>query len=84
MRALLDTHTFLWFAWNDAKLSDLAAGVIEDPNNEIFLSWASIWEIAIKVRLGKLDLGQPFDHFIPDQMQANGILLLPFNLPVLN
>lgn len=80
MRALLDTHCFLWFAWEDARLSDRAAGVIEDPDNEVYLSWAAVWEIAPKVSLGKLHLGQPFDRFIPEQMGQNGIRFLPMDL----
>ena len=48
MKALLDTHTFLWWNLNDARLSSTARDSIADGNNELFLSAASAWEIAIK------------------------------------
>jgi len=49
MKVLLDTHAFLWFVLNDAKLSALAKSLIEDPANDVLISPASYWEIAIKV-----------------------------------
>ena len=49
MRVLLDTHTFLWFVLNDPKLPPRVKGMIEDPANDVLLSPASYWEIAIKV-----------------------------------
>lgn len=65
MRLLLDTHSFLWFIGGDTSLSARARSLIEDDRNEVFLSIASLWEIAIKVSLGKLRLEQPFDLLIP-------------------
>jgi PIN domain nuclease of toxin-antitoxin system len=56
MRLLLDTHTFLWFVLNDPQLSAAAKALIEDPANDILISPASYWEIAIKVGLKRLDL----------------------------
>ena len=52
MRVLLDTHAFLWFALDDARLSASAPSVTTDGGNELFLSPASYWEMAIKVSLG--------------------------------
>jgi PIN domain nuclease of toxin-antitoxin system len=49
MRLLLDTHTFLWFVTNDGLLSETAQALVADPANEIAISPASYWEIAIKV-----------------------------------
>ena len=71
MNRLLDTHTFLWFWWDDPKLSDAAKEVIIDPNNRKLISTASRWEVAIKVSLKKLDLGGPFRGFIPQHMLRN-------------
>lgn len=71
MNLLLDTHTFLWFWWDDPKLSDAAKEVIIDPNNRKLISTASRWEVAIKVSLKKLDLGGPFRGFIPQHMLRN-------------
>src|SRR5690242_8309511 len=81
MRLLLDTHTFLWFVLDDARLSTHAADLIEDVTNERFLSIASAWEIAIKVRTGKIALSEPLDIFLPDQLSRNTIELLPITLP---
>ncbi|MEE8586150.1 MAG: type II toxin-antitoxin system VapC family toxin, partial [Acidobacteriota bacterium] len=60
MRLLLDTHAFLWFILGSRKLTARARSLIEDPRNEKFISLASIWEMAIKSSLGKLDLARPF------------------------
>jgi PIN domain nuclease of toxin-antitoxin system len=57
MRLLLDTHTLLWSFNSDPSLSTEARRVIEDGKNEIFVSAVSAWEIATKVRLGKLPTG---------------------------
>lgn len=55
MRLLLDTHTLLWAMLNKPQLSRRAACAIISPSNEVFVSVVSIWEIATKVRIGKLD-----------------------------
>lgn len=68
MRFLLDTHTLLWSFTADPSLSSRARRVIEDGSNEIFVSAASVWEIATKVRLGKLPNGElligDFDRYL--------------------
>ena len=56
MRCLLDTHTFLWTWGQSRRLPEKARHIIENPANEIFLSAVSLWEIAIKLRSGRLDL----------------------------
>ena len=56
MSILLDTHAFIWFVLDDPKLPATAKAIVEDPTNDVLISPASYWEIAIKVRLGKLDL----------------------------
>jgi PIN domain nuclease of toxin-antitoxin system len=76
MRLLLDTHAFLWFIMGSPNLSVNARALIENPANERLLSVASLWEIAIKVSLGKLTLSAPFDELIPAQLKLNGIDLL--------
>ncbi|MCI0464919.1 MAG: type II toxin-antitoxin system VapC family toxin [Gemmataceae bacterium] len=53
MKLLLDTHAFLWFVLSDAQLSAAARTAISDPNNDVFVSPAAYWEIAIKVSIGK-------------------------------
>lgn len=76
MNILLDTHTFLWFVQDDIKLSALARALIEDSQNRPFLSVASLWEMAIKISLGKLQLTQSYEEFIPQQLAINGIGIL--------
>ena len=81
MKLLLDTHSFLWFIGGSSRLSRNARMLIEDVSNQSVLSLASIWEIAIKVSIGKLSLGQTFETFIPQQMSLNGIGLLEISFP---
>jgi PIN domain nuclease of toxin-antitoxin system len=56
MKYLLDTHTFLWSIYKTEELSKRTIGIIKNEDNEIFVSTISLWEIAIKVRLNKLEL----------------------------
>ena len=76
MKYLLDTHTLLWFLSGDEKLSGRARLLIDDPSNEKFLSIASLWEIAIKTGLGKLDLDKPFEQMFPERLDFNRIRIL--------
>lgn len=82
MRILLDTHTFLWLIAGDANLSPAAREAIEAPSNDSLLSAASLWEMAIKVSLGKLTLNfeEPFAEAIGGQLRENGVTLLPINV----
>jgi len=77
---LLDTHAFLWFITGDAALSKKARLVIEDNANQVFLSTASLWEIAIKVSLGKIRLNRAFEELISEQLAENGIQLLDISV----
>ncbi len=76
MKYLLDTHTLLWFLQGDKKLSDKARQFIDNPSNEKFLSVVSLWEIAVKVSLGKLALGKSFERLFPEQLHFNRIQIL--------
>jgi len=73
MRLLLDTCTFLWVVGGATDLSARAREAFVDPDNEVFLSAASAWEIAVKHRLGRLPLPEPPDVFVPAQREAHGI-----------
>jgi PIN domain nuclease of toxin-antitoxin system len=77
MNVMLDTHTFLWFVLDALQLSRSAKTLIEDPANEVFISPASFWEIAIKVRLSKLDLHAPYDDFMHRGIVGNDFSVLP-------
>lgn len=80
MRFLLDTHSLLWFLSGDASLSLRARRIIENPDDVILVSIASLWEIAIKHSLGKLKLAQPFNELFPHQLSINSISLLDIQL----
>jgi PIN domain nuclease of toxin-antitoxin system len=80
MNILLDTHTFLWFVADDPRPSTAAGTLIESEDSQPFLSIASLWEMAIKVSLGKLKFEQPFDVFIPQQLAMNGIGILTLSI----
>lgn len=80
MRLLLDTHTFLWLAADAPELSETARAAFLDPANELRLSLASVWEIAIKVSLGKLRLRTTLDALVRDGMGQRGLSLLPIEL----
>ena len=78
MRLLLDSHAFLWFCEGNNSLRAAASSAIENPANEIFVSHAAAWEIAIKVSIGKLQLQAPYEALIPGALDSNGFkLLLP-------
>jgi PIN domain nuclease of toxin-antitoxin system len=79
MKLLLDTHTFLWFINDSPQLSADAKSILE-ADSELLLSTASLWEIAIKISIGKLTLPQPYNMFIPEQLAINSIKELPINL----
>ena len=75
MKILLDTHTFLWVILDDPRLTEKAEKVFLDPDNDIYLSMASIWELAIKTSLGKLQLAEPLERLIANELKENGIYL---------
>ncbi len=76
MRLLLDTHILIWFLEGNLLLAKSRRQIIVDPNNEVFLSIASLWEIAIKISLGKLTLSQPLANII-NQLVVENIEILP-------
>ncbi|OJX38409.1 MAG: twitching motility protein PilT [Chloroflexi bacterium 44-23] len=80
MRALLDTHTFLWWNMNDPQLSTMVKEIISDGSNEIYLSAASVWEIAIKVGKGRLLLPEEPGPYIASRMKSNHFSALPIQI----
>jgi PIN domain nuclease of toxin-antitoxin system len=80
MNVLLDTHAFLWFIEGSPRLSDSARELIRDPATELFMSVASLWEIAIKASIGRLPLLQPFEILIPDQLARHEISVIPIEV----
>ena len=76
MKLLLDTHAFIWFVENDANLPIKLKTQIEDTDNEIFISIVSLWEIAIKTSLGKLEMAIDLPTII-NKIEENGFVILP-------
>lgn len=73
---LLDTHTFLWMVWKDNKLSKAVQQILLNPQSSLFLSVASVFEIAVKVSIKKLILAEPVSLFIHRWIASFGIQLL--------
>ena len=79
MKALLDTHTLLWAISDDPRLSRRAQQIFTAPN-DLFLSVASIWEILIKAKTGKLPLPDPAGPYLVKKLRENRIEVLPIKL----
>lgn len=77
MKLLLDTHCFLWWFANDVRLGGRARELIGESENDIYLSAASSWEIAIKVSLGRLTLPEPAEAYVPSRLAAQEMQGLP-------
>jgi PIN domain nuclease of toxin-antitoxin system len=80
MKVLLDTHTFMWWDDDQAKLSPTALAVCQSPQNMLFVSVISVWEIQIKVALGKLSTRKPLKDVLQEQQQNNGLQILDVTL----
>jgi PIN domain nuclease of toxin-antitoxin system len=75
MNLLLDTHILLWYLQDNNRLSQKYIDAIENTTNRKFVSIASLWEISIKISLGKLSILQSIDTFLP-----NEISILPIEI----
>jgi PIN domain nuclease of toxin-antitoxin system len=73
---LFDTHSFIWWADEPARLSPSALAALKDEDNRLFLSDASIWEMQIKVQLGKMKLKLPIRDLIESQQRDNDLEIL--------
>lgn len=80
-RLLLDTHAFLWWIADDPRLSPAAREAIADGANAVYLSAVSVWEMVIKMGLGRLELPEDTESFIAQQLQQNGFRPLAMTLP---
>jgi len=76
MKYLTDTHIFLWWITDNPRLSEHVRKAVASPENEIFLSSASTWEMVIKSSVGKLSLPSSPDLFIRKQLALNDIKIL--------
>jgi len=80
MNYLLDTHSLLWYLAGSPQLSIKSRQLMDDTSNILYVSVASLWEIAIKISVGKLSLAQPFAVMFPKQLVDNSIEILPITL----
>lgn len=76
MRLLLDTHAFIWYTTDSSKLTATGRSLIDNGENDILLSTASVWEMAIKHSIGRLTFSMPFMEFIKQQIAVNRIDIL--------
>jgi PIN domain nuclease of toxin-antitoxin system len=77
MRVLVDTHTFLWALLQDHRLSAKAKQILTSTEHEIYFSLVSLWEIAVKMKIGKLNTAGSSVSYIRDEMEEYGMELLP-------
>lgn len=80
MRLLLDSHTLVRAVDSPSKLGSQAGPALRDPGNELLLSAATVWELSIKIGLGKLSLSLPFRQWMAQAMSDLGALLLPITI----
>jgi PIN domain nuclease of toxin-antitoxin system len=81
MNLLLDTHVFLWLVEGSPSLNTAAKAALADPANQLFLSVASVWELAIKTGNNKLALSDPLNVFVGKWTAMYLITLLPITAP---
>jgi PIN domain nuclease of toxin-antitoxin system len=80
VKVLLDTHAFLWWVADDERLPAKARRLISDGRNEVLVSAVSGWEIAVTSALGRLELPDPPDRFVPQQLRDNAFETLPITM----
>jgi PIN domain nuclease of toxin-antitoxin system len=80
MRVLIDSHAIIWYVDQDNLLSLASHAAISDPANELLLSAGSIWEIGIKVGLGKIVLTQPFKLWMNQAISDLDVTVLPLSV----
>jgi PIN domain nuclease of toxin-antitoxin system len=77
---LLDAHTFIWVVDDPTKLGPAATTILLDPSHDLLVSAATIWELAIKVGLGKLTLSQPYRSWMNQALADLGATILPISV----
>ncbi len=80
MKALLDTHAFLWWNLDSPQLSSTAREFIADGRNQIYLSAVTAWEIAIKFAKGRLILPEPPDVYVTNRISEDNFSVLPIQV----
>lgn len=80
MKVLLDTHALLWLVEGDARLSQKGADLLVDPGNELLLSPATYWELAVKIGIGKYRIAVPLAAYIEEAIRLYQLTILPIEL----
>ena len=80
MKLLLDSHSFVWWRDESRKLSPTAFAEISNPNNDVFLSVVTVWELQIKIALNKFTVKGELESAVKDEQQNNGFQILPVQL----
>lgn len=80
MRILIDTHVFIWWTSDSQKLSFTVYNLLTSPKTQVIFSVVSIWEMQIKLSLGKLQLKTALPELVEDEVKQNKIELLPLDL----
>jgi len=80
VRAILDTHVFLWWVLDIPRLSVEARSILQDGANELLFSTASAYELTIKAQSGRLSLPEPPDSYVPSRLAANAFETLSIEL----
>lgn len=80
MNFLLDTHVLIWWSISPGNLSEQVRNLLDNVDNQLFLSLVSIWEMQIKLQTGKLMLNLPLPELIESQQQTNDLQILPIKL----
>jgi PIN domain nuclease of toxin-antitoxin system len=80
VKLLLDSHVLIWWASSSERLSQRVYSLINDTNNTLVFSIASVWEMQIKLQLGKLNLNSSLPVLIDNQQRVNNLQLLPIEL----
>ena len=81
MKLLLDTHAFMWWDSAPNQIPSATLDRLKEPENEVWVSLVSLWEIQIKTQLGKLTLSADLATIVEQQQTENGIQLLTIDLP---
>jgi PIN domain nuclease of toxin-antitoxin system len=80
MRLLVDAHTVLWAVDDASRLSATATAALQDPANQLLIGAGTIWELSIKVSLGKLTLSLPFRHWMDQAVADLRLSILPITV----
>jgi PIN domain nuclease of toxin-antitoxin system len=80
MNYLLDTHVFIWMDSDPSLLSASVEGLLKDKQNAVYISVVSVWEMQIKVQIGKLTLSAPVEKLVQEQRDNNDLNILPVTL----